>query len=207
MRREYGRAALTEQNLMESPLLQFAHWFSEANQAECEDANAMVLSTTDAHGFPNARVVLLKGLESGCFIFYSNYLSTKSQEILTNPHVALTFYWPKLARQVRIRGEVARISAERSDIYFASRPRLSQISAIASTQSQRLSEKAELEQCFHQLEQRYPEGTPVPRPPHWGGYAVTPFEMEFWQGCDNRMHDRMRYVLQDQQWQHCRLAP
>jgi pyridoxamine 5'-phosphate oxidase len=207
MRREYGHAALTELTLMESPLLQFAHWFGEANQVQCDDANAMVLSTVDAEGHPNARVVLLKGLEAGQFIFYSNYLSIKGQELAAMPHVALTFYWAKLARQVRIRGEVSRISAAHSDAYFSSRPHLSQLSALASAQSTAVPNKWSLEQHFQQLLVQYPEDTPIPRPPHWGGYAVTPNEMEFWQGCDNRMHDRIRYTRLEQQWHHCRLAP
>jgi pyridoxamine 5'-phosphate oxidase len=207
IRREYGPGSLKEEGLLESPLLQFAHWFSDANQALCEEVNAMVLSTMDAHGWPNARVVLLKGLEAGRFIFYSNYLSQKGLEMAANPHVALTFYWAKLARQVRVRGEVSRIAAEHSDAYFASRPLLSQLSALVSMQSETLASKAELSQRFEDLQQQYPAGTLVPRPLHWGGYAVQPFEIEFWQGCDNRMHDRIRYTLRDKHWQHCRLAP
>ena len=207
MRREYGHDTLNEQTLMDSPLLQFAHWFGEVNQAGCEEPNAMVLSTVDNQGFPNARVVLLKGLESGRFIFYTNYLSTKGQEISANPHVALTFYWFKLARQVRIRGEASQLSAELSDAYFSSRPLLSQLSAVASAQSQPLTSKQELDKRVSELLIEHQSGSHVIRPKHWGGYAVSPFEIEFWQGCDHRSHDRIRYTLQNGHWQHCRLSP
>lgn len=206
IRREFGDLSLNEEETLASPLLQFEHWFSDARVHEHDDPTAMVLSTVDAQGRPDARVVLLKGTESGAFVFYTNYDSVKSIEIQATPYVALTFYWSKMARQVRIRGPVHRVSHETSDAYFASRPFMSQLSAIASSQSQELKSRAVLEQRLHQLERQYRE-KPVPRPSNWGGLAVIPDEMEFWQGRDNRLHDRIHYARQCEHWQKCRLAP
>ena len=206
IRREYGHDGLDEKEMCASPFLQFEHWFQEACLYEHEDANAMVLSTVDASGFPNARVVLLKGIQEQAFVFYTNYNSQKSAEIGEHPYAALTFYWPKLSRQVRIRGLIKRTSDAISDAYFASRPRLSQLSALVSTQSKILENREVLESEFKDLVAQY-ENKIIERPSYWGGYALTPQSVEFWQGRDNRLHDRIQYNLQDSGWDICRLFP
>jgi pyridoxamine 5'-phosphate oxidase len=206
IRRDYGDLSLTETEALASPFQQFEHWFSDARVHEHDDPTAMVLSTVDAKGHPDARVVLLKGLASDAFVFYTNYDSVKSMEIQAVPYVALTFYWSKMARQVRIRGSVQRVSEAQSDAYFATRPVLSQLSALASSQSQALESREILEQRLEDLKLEY-QHQPVPRPAHWGGFAVTPSEMEFWQGRDNRLHDRIHYTRQADQWLKRRLAP
>ena len=210
MRRDYGTLAFDEHQAADSPLVQFERWFADALSHDPNDANAMTLSTVDDQGRPNARVVLLKGLDSGRFIFYTHYESVKSVEINSTPVVALTFFWPSLARQVRIRGAVARISAAESDAYFASRPYKSQLAAVASKQSSRLQNRAELERLFDtRLQQQATDDAPLSRPNEWGGYGVTPYEMEFWQGRDNRLHDRIQYTLDEphQLWKKARLSP
>ena len=206
IRREYGAYSLDETETHASPLLQFEHWFADARLQEQDDPTAMVLSTVDAQGHPDARVVLLKGLELGAFVFYTNYDSVKSLQIQAMPYAALTFYWPQRARQVRIRGPVQRVSVEQSDAYFASRPLMSQLGALASSQSQELKNRAMLEKKMQEHVLQYQE-TPVPRPAHWGGFAVMPDEMEFWQGRDNRLHDRIHYTRQGSEWLKRRLAP
>lgn len=206
VRREYGHLSLDEKETPASPFLQFEHWITDARAHEQDDPTAMVLSTVDADGCPDSRVVLLKGLELDRFIFYTNYTSTKALEMHTTPHVALNFYWPKMARQVRIRGQVKRVSTAQSDTYFASRPRLSQLSAMASAQSQPLESRANLEQRIDELSRHY-EQQAIPRPEYWGGYAVTANEIEFWQGRDNRVHDRICYRREGDAWVKVRLAP
>lgn len=206
IRREYGELHLSEAEAMDDPLAQFRLWFEEVLKAEIHDPTAMVLSTADAQGMPDSRVVLLKGFEDGAFVFYTNYQSAKAMQLQTRPYAALNFYWPHMARQVRIRGRVKQASASLSDDYFASRPRTSQLSAIISPQSQALADRNELEArlnlCIEKLGQNA-----VIRPQYWGGYLVMPDEIEFWQGRDNRLHDRVHYYRENGQWQHRRLAP
>ena len=207
-RREYGQSALTEKIIAASPMLQFESWFLEAMQTELDDPTAMVLSTVDRAGRPDSRVVLLKGVELGAFVFYTNYSSTKAQELSSTPHVALNFFWSKMARQVRIRGEASRVSDDVSDAYFASRPRMSQLGAWASHQSEVIPDREVLEARLRALSIEYPENTVIPRPSFWGGFAVCPVEIEFWQGRDNRLHDRIRYQKAgDNQWCIKRLSP
>lgn len=207
-RREYGQSALTEKMVAASPMLQFESWFLEAMQTELDDPTAMVLSTVDRAGRPDSRVVLLKGVELGAFVFYTNYNSTKAQELSTMPHVALNFYWSKMARQVRIRGEATRVSGDVSDAYFASRPRMSQLGALASHQSEVIPDREVLEDRLRAVSIEYPENTPIPRPSSWGGFAVCPVEIEFWQGRDNRLHDRIHYEQVSQnKWSITRLSP
>jgi pyridoxamine 5'-phosphate oxidase len=206
IRREYGDRRLNEEETLQSPFLQFERWFQDACIQEQADSNAMVLSTVDSNGVPDARVVLLKGIESDAFIFYTNYNSVKGIEIAENPRVALTFYWQKAVRQVRIRGTITRVSDEKSDNYFASRPILSQLSAVASAQSELIESRQWLEEKFEAVARLY-ANQPIPRPKHWGGYAVAPFEIEFWQGRDNRLHDRIRYMRAGNVWRKCRLSP
>lgn len=206
IRREYGSLSLSEEALSENPLEQFEQWFQEVLQTEKSDPTAMVLATVDEHGHPDARVVLLKGLEAGDFVFYTNYDSAKAHQLAQTPYASLNFYWPQMARQVRISGGVERTSQSVSDAYFASRPRASQLSAIASLQSQVVASRAVLEARLNELIANYQE-KPVVRPESWGGYRVTPEKMEFWQGRDNRLHDRILYELRDGQWAHSRLSP
>lgn len=206
IRRDYGELSLSEETATSCPITQFKLWFEDVLNHEKNDPTAMVLSTVDAQGLPDSRVVLLKGMDEGDFIFYTNYLSAKAQQIEKNPYAALNFYWPQMARQIRIRGRVKRVSQEESDSYFASRPLKSQFSAVISPQSQAISDRAVLEQALNALIQEHGQES-VLRPLHWGGYRVIPEEIEFWQGRDNRLHDRIHYYRQNNQWQHRRLAP
>ena len=206
IRREYGKLSLSEESAMDCPIAQFESWFAEVVKTEKSDPTAMVLSTVDDRGHPDSRVVLLKGVEKGAFIFYTNYQSAKSIHIERHPYVALNFYWPEMARQVRIRGEVTKTSVSQSDAYFASRPVTSQISAVISPQSSEITGRIELEQKLNALIAETQQ-QPVVRPTHWGGYIVTPEEIEFWQGRDNRLHDRIHYYQQNGKWRHRRLAP
>jgi pyridoxamine 5'-phosphate oxidase len=206
IRREYGNLNLSEQDIDTSPIVQFQRWFSDALEAEKTDPTAMVLSTVDERGRPDSRVVLLKGLDDQRFVFYTNYQSAKALQLHTMPYAALNFYWPQMARQVRIRGQVHQTTASQSDTYFASRPILSQLSAICSPQSQEISGRAELEECLKNT-QKHHQQKPIERPPSWGGYQVIPETMEFWQGRDNRLHDRIQYHLAEGRWMFKRLAP
>jgi pyridoxamine 5'-phosphate oxidase len=206
IRRDYGKFSLTKEDACASPFKQFQLWFAEILSIEHQDPTAMVLSTVDAEGHPDSRVVLLKGFDDDGFIFYTNYESTKSEQIATNPHVALNFYWPQMTRQVRIRGKIVRVSEAQSDEYFASRPHSSQLSAIASPQSKEITNRTDLEAILNRLLQQH-QNSPVPRPKHWGGYKVIPYEMEFFQGRDNRLHDRLQYCLQNKRWIIRCLAP
>lgn len=206
IRRDYGDLSLSEENIHDCPITQFESWFDEVVKTEKSDPTAMVLSTVDEGGHPDSRVVLLKGIESGSFVFYTNYQSAKSKHISSNPYVALNFYWPEMARQVRIRGHVTKTSEAQSDTYFASRPVTSQLSATISPQSSEISGRIELEQKFNELVAKQQQPL-VMRPLHWGGYSVTPAEIEFWQGRDNRLHDRIHYYQQQGKWHHRRLAP
>jgi pyridoxamine 5'-phosphate oxidase len=206
IRREYGQLQLQEETAQTDPFLQFTIWFEEVLDVEQSDPTAMVLSTIDEQGYPDSRVVLLKGLRDHAFVFYTNYQSAKAMQIQANPHVALNFYWPEMVRQVRIRGTIQQVSASESDAYFASRPRESQCSAVASPQSQVISGRCELEARLNTVIQTVGQ-SPVVRPEIWGGYAVIPDAVEFWQGRDNRLHDRLLYVQEDGVWCIKRLAP
>ncbi len=206
IRRDYGELSLSEDSVSPNPIAQFKLWFEEVLKNEKNDPTAMVLSTTDEQGRPDSRVVLLKGLDEGCFVFYTNYQSAKAIQIQFNPYAALNFYWPQMARQVRIRGRVKKVSREQSDQYFLSRPIKSQISAIISQQSQEIIDRAVLEKALNDLIQCQQQELVV-RPEHWGGYMIVPDEIEFWQGRDNRLHDRIQYFLQEGKWIYRRLAP
>lgn len=206
IRRDYGELSLNDESILNDPLHQFQHWFAEVIKNETNDPTAMVLSTVDEQGCPDSRVVLLKGLEEGNFLFYTNYQSAKAVQIKHKPYAALNFYWPQMARQVRIRGQVREVSKEQSDLYFSSRPLKSQFSAIVSAQSHEIPNREYLEQAINDFIQHHSQ-TPVVRPDYWGGYMIIPEEIEFWQGRDNRLHDRIHYYRQDRQWKHHRLAP
>jgi pyridoxamine 5'-phosphate oxidase len=206
IRRDYGNLSLSEESVANSPFEQFEQWFKEVLATENSDPTAMVLSTVDKKGRPDSRVVLLKGLLNNCFVFYTNYKSAKATQIGEYPFVALNFYWPQTARQVRVRGQVKKVSKAQSDTYFSSRPLQSQFSAISSPQSQVIKNRGELESLFNQLIAEHQQQSLV-RPDYWGGYKVIPEEIEFWQGRDNRLHDRIHYYQHKGIWHHHRLAP
>ena len=201
-------AALTKENVDTNPIRQFRRWFDEvrAGGVSEQDATSMTLATATAGGRPSARIVLLKSFDDRGFVFFTNYQSQKGNELNENPRASLLFYWSTLWRQVRIEGEVERISATESEEYFQSRPLGSRLGAWASNQSEVIDRRETLEARFAELQQRF--GEDVPRPEHWGGYRLKPNSIEFWQGRDNRLHDRLRYRLQeDGGWVIERLAP
>jgi len=205
LRQEYMRETLDESRVARDPVAQFKSWFDEAVKAQLPMVNAMMLATASAAGRPSARVVLLKGVDAGGFVFYTNYRSRKGRELAANPDAALVCYWSELEREVRIEGKVARVSAHESDEYFGTRPLASRHAAIASPQSRVVADRAELEGLFAAAERRYGEHTP--RPAHWGGYRLAPRSVEFWQGRENRLHDRVLYTRKSRGWKIVRLAP
>jgi len=188
------------------PEKQFDKWFKEALHSECDEPNALVLSTV-FQGQPRGRVVLLKGVSPEGFLFYTNYSSAKGIEIQSNDKAAATFLWLPLQRQVRIEGVIKKVDQTTSEEYFHKRPRGSQLGAIASPQSQKVSSRADLERMFSEAEKKFEHVKILPRPAEWGGYVITPTYFEFWQGRDNRMHDRIVYLKQASGWDLQRLAP
>ncbi len=206
-RHAYRQAGLFRHDLAADPFEQFRLWFAEAEATEPPEPNAMTLATASRDGRPSARMVLLKGVDERGFVFYTNYESRKGHELAENPWGALTFWWPHMARQVRVEGYVEKVSPAESDAYFRTRPRGSQIGAWASPQSAVLPSRAELETRYREYEARF-AGRDVPRPPHWGGYRLVPHTFEFWQGRLNRLHDRFRYRRDESgAWIIERLAP
>lgn len=206
LRKEYTRAGLHESDVHRNPIEQFRRWFEEARAADLHEPNAMTVATATAGGKPSARTVLLKGFDERGFVFYTNYEGSKAHDLLENPRAALLFYWGELERQVRIEGRAERIAAEESDAYFASRPRGSQLGAWASEQSRPVADRAVLEERLREVEDHFGEGE-VPRPPFWGGYRVAPESIEFWQGRENRLHDRLVYRRENGVWGIERLQP
>ena len=192
LRREYARSRLDEQDLAADPFVMFATWFAQAVETAVPEPNAMTLATVGPNGTPSARIVLLKGVDAAGFVFFTDYRSRKGAELAENPHAALVFYWHELERQVRIVGTAARIPESESDGYYRTRPLGSRLGAWASEQSAVLPSRGELESRLAGVEARYSDAE-VPRPPHWGGFRVTPAEVEFWQGRESRLHDRLRY--------------
>jgi pyridoxamine 5'-phosphate oxidase len=198
---------LDERTINPDPIAQFRQWFDDAVKEKILLPEAMTLATASPDGRPSARVVLHKDVDTQGFVFYTNYNSRKGKVLSANPLAALVFYWEALRRQIRIEGAVRKVSPEESDRYFASRPRESQISALISPQGEVVSGRSELERLAREAETRY-EGKPVPRPAHWGGYRLKPEKIEFWQGREARLHDRILYELQsDGSWRLSRLAP
>ncbi len=204
VRQEYMREGLDEKEVLADPLAQFAVWFAEAVKAEVPLPNAMSLATVAPDRKPSSRIVLLKGVDHGGFVFYTNTASRKGREIAANAHASLLFGWLQLERQVRIDGMLTPVSAAESDAYFASRPLGSRHAAIASPQSDVVADRAALEALYQQAKS---SGENPPRPPHWGGYRLMPEEIEFWQGRENRLHDRVLYRKTVQGWRVARLAP
>jgi len=192
IRRDYESAALHRADLNADPLTQFERWLNDAIAAQQIEPTAMTLATATPDGRPSARIVLLKGVDAGGFVFFTNYLSQKGREIEANPNVELVFFWDKLERTVRVHGTVTRTSREESEAYFHQRPKRSQIGAAASNQSEVVADREVLEKRFAELEKQY-EDSDVPTPAHWGGFRVKPETIEFWQGRRSRLHDRLRY--------------
>jgi pyridoxamine 5'-phosphate oxidase len=207
LRQNYTRAGLIEADAALDPFQQFHTWFQVALSAQILEPNAMTLATTTADGKPSARILLLKDFDARGFVFYTNYESLKAQQLSENPHAAIVFWWGELERQIRIEGKVEKVNPEESDRYFHSRPISSQIGAWASNQSRVVPSRDVLENKQLQLEKEY-QNKEIPRPPHWGGFRVVPSVIEFWQGRPSRLHDRLRYSLQDDvSWLRERLAP
>jgi pyridoxamine 5'-phosphate oxidase len=229
IRREYQRGHMDRADLEANPLAQFDVWFAQASPAQAgsrwrkigiaiyklweavlgrspADVNAMVLSTVDKNGRPSSRNVLLKGLDSRGFIFFTNYDSRKGCELAGNPNAALTFYWPELERQVCVAGVVEKVSRQESETYFQSRPRGSRLAAWISNQSEVVADRAALEAKWNEMERKFSED--IPLPPNWGGFVLKPERIEFWQGRASRLHDRFQYTRQpDNSWKLERLAP
>lgn len=205
IRQEYTQKELSPSDCAADAIEQFESWLNEALTAQVREPTAMHLATIGEDGRPQGRVVLLKGLEDGELIFFTNYQSRKGQSLAHSPFAALTFLWSELERQVRVEGRVRKLEAERSDEYFASRPYASQVGAWSSPQSQVIENKAKLMANAAMIAMKYVMN--VPRPPHWGGYALLPDRIEFWQGRPSRLHDRVCYTKEGDVWQRCRLAP
>ena len=207
IRESYKFDSLLESNLESNPFDQFQHWYQSYAELRIKDSNAMAIATVDSEGFPSNRIVLLKAVENDELIFFTNYASAKGQDLLNNPVVSALFFWREQERQVRIQGKVIKISKEKSESYFATRPYLSQIGAAASEQSQPIANRAALESKFSDFQNEYPEGSTVPMPENWGGFAIEPMSFEFWQGREGRLHDRIAYTQEGSQWNITRLQP
>ncbi len=205
LRQEYMRAGLAEADAAPDPLVQFERWFKDALAAGLPLANAMTLATVSAEGAPDARVVLLKGVDDGAFVFYTNYDSRKGRQLAARPEACLVFLWTQLERQIRIEGRVAKVPAADSDRYFLSRPLGARLSASASAQSELVRDRTFLESSVEKIRKQFDDNPP--RPAHWGGYRVVPARIEFWQGRENRLHDRLLYTLERSAWKIERLAP
>lgn len=206
IRKDYTLRSLDSAEVPKDPIQLFHTWMQQALEAEVAEATAMCLSTLGSDGFPNARIVLLKGVDQG-FVFFTNYQSAKGNELEKHPKAALTFFWPEIERQIRIVGEVSKISEEASDTYFLSRPYSSQLGAWASPQSQVIGSREELEQQQLRMEKQFLNQN-MKRPSHWGGFQLIPNRLEFWQGRPSRLHDRIQYeYLSNGSWKITRLAP
>jgi len=207
IRKDYSRQELSPEDCLPDPLAQFQQWLREAITAELPEPTAMHVATVAADGRPSARLVLLKAVEENRFVFYTNYQSAKGRELETNPAVALNFFWPELERQIRIEGIAQRIDAARSESYFQSRPRGSQVGAWSSPQSAVLENRKILEERMHEIEKRFEGKAVLPKPQQWGGFEVEPNLFEFWQGRESRLHDRIQFIKEAEVWKIFRLAP
>lgn len=204
---DYGSTGLSESEVLSDPMAQFAAWLTAAEEAQIFEPNAMVVSTVDADGTPSSRTVLLKGLDGVAFEFVTNYRSHKGQALAVHPAVSLLFPWYPLTRQVIVRGIAHPTDAATSDTYFATRPHGSRLAALASAQSEPVASRQVLEDRMRELEARFPDGSVVPRPEHWGGFRVVPSSIEFWQGRTSRLHDRLVFTAVAGGWQIERLQP
>lgn len=208
IRREYKARSLDESDLLSDPIQLFIQWFDEAGKSVVLDVNAMTLATVDGEGHPSTRIVLLKGVENGKFIFFTNYESKKGKDIALNKYVSCCFFWPELERQIRIDGICEKVDRAASEAYFRSRPYESQIGAWVSAQSQHIQSRNVLEDKFQNLIDKYPSVESIPFPDFWGGYMINPNLIEFWQGRSSRLHDRFQYTLDDNgNWVHHRVSP
>ncbi|MGW5086626.1 pyridoxamine 5'-phosphate oxidase [Streptomyces coelicoflavus] len=209
MRKQYRAEGLSETELAATPVEQFARWFKQAaTDGGLFEPNAMMVSTADAEGRPSSRTVLLKHFDAQGFVFYTNYDSRKGRELDANPYVSLLFPWHPMARQVVVTGVARRTGRDETAAYFRTRPHGSQLGAWASVQSSVVADRRALDGAYAELAARYPEGEQVPVPPHWGGFRVVPQAVEFWQGRENRLHDRLRYVAEGGGgWRVERLSP
>jgi pyridoxamine 5'-phosphate oxidase len=207
LREEYTAEKLDIEDVHPDPVVQFHRWFEEAMNAELPMPNAMTLATASPEGHPSARIVLLKGFDESGFVFFTNYRSRKARELLANPRAALVLLWLELHRQVRIEGIAAKIDPEESTLYFQSRPKDSQIGAWASPQSKVIENRELLEKRVETLNEKYNGQQVLPRPEDWGGFIVRPQRLEFWQGRPSRLHDRIQYTLDGEDWRIERLAP
>ena len=206
LRREYAGAPLSDSELGDDPLAQFARWFDQARRVLGDEPNAMTLATAAADGTPSARIVLLKVLDATGFVFFTDHRSRKAAELEANPRAGLVFHWPEVERQVRVVGRVERVSREETERYFATRPEESRLGAWASHQSAPLADRSVLEGRLAEARARFADGE-IPAPAHWGGYRIVPDEIEFWQGRPNRLHDRFRYRRAAGRWVRERLSP
>jgi len=208
LRLEYGETGMEPEDLQDDPFLQFADWLQDAMNANVLEPNAMTLATADTSGRPSARIVLLKGFGHDGFVFYTNYLSRKGEQLTENPHAALVFFWGPLERQVRIEGIVEKTARATNEAYFSSRPVNSQIGAAASPQSRVIHSRKVLEHAMEALGREFERKGAIPCPEHWGGFCLKPHTIEFWQGHRSRLHDRIQYRLSEKGiWEKERLAP
>ena len=207
LRVDYRRAEFNEQSCETNPIAQFTKWFAEAQSAHLKEPNAMCLATATLEGKPSNRIVLLKEVNKHGFVFYTSYTSRKGREIASNPLCALTFLWAELERQVRVEGRAEKISRKKSETYFGKRPKGSRLGALASKQSTILPGREPLIEKLTSLEARYAGIEDIPMPDYWGGYCVTPYSVEFWQGRTNRLHDRLLYSRTQDKWAIQRLSP
>ena len=207
LRKEYSKDVIDIKSVAAEPVVQFEKWLADAIKSAVPEPNAMNLATVSPKGLPSSRIVLLKGIENGSFIFYTNHQSQKGAQLDENPACALTFFWPELERQVRIEGFSERVSEESATAYFQSRPRESQVGAWASPQSSVIANREILEGRMKEIEKKFAGRPFLPKPKQWGGYKVTPYWIEFWQGRASRLHDRILYTRISKEWKIVRLAP
>jgi pyridoxamine 5'-phosphate oxidase len=206
LRHDFSMQGLDEKDVHKNPVTQFSKWFTEAVDAKVNEPNAMTVCTVSKECKPSARIVLLRNFDEDGFVFYTNYKSRKGEEIDSNPSAALLFFWPELERQIRIEGVLSKQSSEESDNYFKSRPRTSKVGAWTSSQSKVIANRTVLDEEYLKFSNKYP-GEDVPRPTHWGGYVLKAVSIEFWQGRPSRLHDRILFTKENNDWKIERLAP
>lgn len=206
VKRSQTLKVLSENSVLSDPISQFSVWMNDAIESNLLEPNAMILSTANKNGIPSARTVLLKGFDEKGFVFFTNYMSAKAKDLGENPNTALLFLWLELERQIRITGKVEKLSNEESEKYFSSRPRESQLGAWASKQSSVIANRKVLEEQYEDMKRKF-DGKEIPLPPFWGGYRVNPQRIEFWQGRESRLHDRICYTLDAGKWKIERLSP